>query len=68
MIKKLYDAGVSSDVAFGAGIGSVALSILLFRSGKKRADVGKRERTGIFVGLWAPTFFVIGASLSQLEN
>ena len=68
MIKKLHDTGVSSDIAFGAGVGSIALSILLWSGGKRRSDNGRRERTGIFVGLWAPTFFVIGAALTNLEN
>lgn len=68
MISKLHDAGISSDVMFGAGLASVGLSIVFWAQGKRRNDGGRRERTGLFVGLWAPTFMVIGSALTQQEK
>lgn len=45
----------------GAGLGSILLSILLwFRAGD---DAGRLS--AVFVGLWAPTFFVLGSALAN---
>ncbi len=41
-----------STVYYGGVLGSIALSIALFASG--------RRETGIFVGLWAPTILNLG--------
>lgn len=67
-MKKLHGTGITSDAAYVTGLASIGLSIVLFASGKKRTDDGRRERTAIFVGLWAPTFFIIGSALTTLEN
>jgi len=41
-----------SSVYYGGVLGSIALSVALFVSGKRE--------TGIFVGLWAPTILNLG--------
>lgn len=41
-----------SSVYYGGVLGSIALSVALFMSGKRE--------TGIFVGLWAPTILNLG--------
>ncbi len=41
-----------SSVYYGGVLGSIALSVILFMSGKRE--------TGIFVGLWAPTILNLG--------
>jgi len=41
-----------SSVYYGGVLGSIALSVFLFMSGKRE--------TGIFVGLWAPTILNLG--------
>ena len=41
-----------SSVYYGGVLGSIALSVFLFVSGKRE--------TGIFVGLWAPTILNLG--------
>ena len=41
-----------STVYYGGVLGSIALSVALFVSGKRE--------TGIFVGLWAPTILNLG--------
>lgn len=44
------------NVCFYAGFGSVIASIVIWRLSNE-PDVAHGERFGIFVGLWAPTFF-----------
>ncbi len=67
LIQKLQNMGVNSDMAFLAAGASIALSIVTFRGGDGR-DSGPAQRRGIFVGLWAPTFMVIGAVLKLEEK
>ncbi len=62
MIKLLKAAGFTSSLSYLAGFASVAASIAIWRS-KKGRDEAHAERFGIFVGLWAPTFFAIGNGL-----
>jgi hypothetical protein len=45
------------DVCFVAGFLSIAASIAIWFLFK--GDPAHAERFGIFVGLWAPTFFVL---------
>ena len=49
---------ILSNVCFVAGFVSIAASILIW-SQFKDPDAGHGERFGIFVGLWAPTFFAL---------
>lgn len=46
-----------SDVCFVAGFLSIAASIAIWFLFK--GDAAHAERFGIFVGLWAPTFFIL---------
>jgi hypothetical protein len=48
-----------SDGCFLAGFASIAASIAIWGLKKQDSDAGHAERFGIFVGLWAPTFFVL---------
>ncbi len=50
---------LSPSVYVGATLGSIALAIALYLSGRKDS--------GIFVGLWAPTFLNLGLYLKQLR-
>ncbi len=50
---------LSPSTYIGATLGSIALSLVLYLSGRKDA--------GIFVGLWAPTFLNLGLYLRQLR-
>ena len=62
--------GVNSDVLHGLGFGSIVAAISLWaRSGsvddwKAKA---RAERLAIFIGLWPPTFFLLGKVLQDLE-
>ena len=45
-------------ICFYAGFVSIAASIAIWFL-NKTPDAGHGERFGIFVGLWAPTFFAL---------
>jgi hypothetical protein len=52
-----------SNVCFVAGFVSIAVSITLwFANG---GDAAHAERLGVFVGLWAPTFFALSNRLND---
>jgi len=67
MIKLLKKVGLSQDVMYVLGLASVGASIAIWNS-KKSDDIAHAERFGIFVGLWAPTFFAIGNGLTSTEG
>jgi hypothetical protein len=48
-----------SDVCFIGGFASIIGSILVWGFKKGTDEDAKAERIGIFVGLWAPTFFIL---------
>ncbi len=47
------------DVCFLAGFASIAASIAAWGVKKGGDSDAKAERFGIFIGLWAPTFFIL---------
>lgn len=67
MISKLRSLGFSSGLSYLLGFASVAASIAIWNN-KKDTDTAHAERFGIFVGLWAPTFFAIGNGLDAVER
>lgn len=64
MIQLLKKTGLNQDLMYVLGFASVAASIAIWNL-KKGDDVAHAERFGIFVGLWAPTFFAIANGLAQ---
>lgn len=70
MIKKLHEAGLRSEHAYTAGLGSIAASFLAWAVSEKQEDAGRdrADRWGIFIGEWAPTFFGLGLALAQYEK
>ncbi|MFD0773195.1 hypothetical protein ACFQZ2_04560 [Streptomonospora algeriensis] len=70
MIEKLSQAGVTSDMAYAAGVASIGASILVWSASKVKESAGtdRADRWGIFVGEWAPTFFVLGLALHLEET
>jgi len=68
MLKMMRNFGIQSDTmflgAFASIFGSIAIWFLTNRESEDRAHA---ERFGIFVGLWAPTFWVIGNALKEEE-
>ena len=67
MISKFRTLGLTSGMSYTAGLLSIAASIAIWNS-KKDKDAPHAERFGIFVGLWAPTFFAIGNGLDFAER
>lgn len=60
-----------SAMTFVMGFLSVIASIVVWAVSGGRSDSDTRqhgERFGIFVGLWAPTFFALSSSLKQLAE
>ena len=68
MIRQLRSFGLNADAmyiaTFASIIGSIAVYILKARDDDDRAPA---ERLGIFVGLWAPTFWAMGNALQEDE-
>lgn len=66
MIQQLRKLGLTSDAmyiaAFASIFGSIAIYVLNRQNSEDRAPA---ERLGIFVGLWAPTFWAMGNALDQ---
>jgi hypothetical protein len=62
--------GISSDVLHGLGFGSMLAAISLWGRSASADDwkaKARAERLAIFIGLWPPTFFLLGKVLQDLE-
>lgn len=68
MIKALREFGLTSEIAYAAALGSIVFSIFSWATAKRKADKPSAQRWGIFVGLWAPTFFEMGNALKLEEE
>lgn len=64
IIKQLQTFGVGSDAMNAFGLGSILVSILVWF----RASDDAGRLSAVFVGLWAPTFFVLGTSMATAEQ
>jgi hypothetical protein len=60
--KQLRALGLTPSISYVAGFLSIAASIAIWNANKGQDDA-HAERFGIFIGLWAPTFFAIGNGL-----
>ncbi|MFP4439079.1 MAG: hypothetical protein ACLFVO_17700 [Chloroflexaceae bacterium] len=67
MIKMLQRLNITSDMAYLAVIMSILLSIVAWFT-RRGDDPQQAERFGIFVGLWAPTFGILGRALQEEER
>jgi hypothetical protein len=66
----LKRAGLSSDLMHSLGFTSIIGAVSLWaRSAKvdKKEEKARAERLAIFIGLWPPTFFLLGKVLQDLE-
>jgi hypothetical protein len=66
----LRKLGINSDLLHGLGLGSIVAAISLWGRSASVDDWKKKaqaERLAIFVGLWPPTFFLLGKVLQDLE-
>lgn len=53
-------------VSFIAGIASVGISAILYQIGRSNRSP-TQQQNGLFVGLWAPTFFAIAEMLDRVS-
>ena len=67
MIKMLQRLNITSDMAYLAVVMSILLSIVAWFT-RRGDDPQQAERFGIFVGLWAPTFGILGRALQEEER
>ena len=64
------ERSATSDTLHALGLGSILASLVLWRrsagiSGQQ--ERARAERRAIFVGLWPPTFFLLGKILQDIE-
>jgi hypothetical protein len=65
-LKLLHRLHVPSDVAYGMAMASILGSIAVWAR-RNEKNPANAERLGIFIGLWAPTFMIIGNALHVQE-
>ncbi len=66
----LKRVGLNSDLMHSLGFTSIGAAVSLWvRSGSvdDKFDKARAERLAIFIGLWPPTFFLLGKVLQDLE-
>jgi hypothetical protein len=67
LLKKL---GFDSTIMHGFGLASIGVALSLWGRSASKSDrhtKARAERLAIFVGLWPPTFFLLGKVLQDLE-
>jgi hypothetical protein len=67
LLKKL---GFNSTIMHSLGLASIASAISFWGRSASQSDrqaKARAERLAIFVGLWPPTFFLLGKVLQDLE-
>lgn len=68
LVQRMKDIGITSDVLQILGFASIFGSIATWRTAAGSGDSAHAERFGIFVGLWAPTFFALAGQLAIAED
>jgi hypothetical protein len=67
IFRALHRIGVPSDLFYLASFASMAGSVIAWRVRSERHP-SHAERLGIFIGLWAPAFMLMGQGIQQLET
>ncbi len=68
IISQLRSIGISSTVLQGLGFASIGGSIVVWNLRRLSGDAAHAERFGIFIGLWAPTFFIMANEAAAQEK
>jgi hypothetical protein len=66
----LHRLGINSDILHSLGFGSMLAAVSLWGRSASVDDwraKARAERLAIFVGLWPPTFFLLGKVMQDLE-
>jgi hypothetical protein len=66
--RRMSNLGLNSDILHAMAFGSILASILTWRGAKKAGDTAHAERFGIFIGLWAPSFFALADLVATSEQ
>ena len=66
----LYRAGIRGWVLHTTALTSILLCLVLWQRAKTidQGERGNAERRALFVGLWPPTFWLIGDSVERHER
>lgn len=64
LVQRMKNIGITSDVLQILGFASIFGSIAAWRTAARSGDSAHAERFGIFVGLWAPTFFALAGQVA----
>jgi hypothetical protein len=66
----LYRAGIRGWMLHMASLGTIGACLVLWQRAKTidQDERGHAERRALYVGLWPPTFWVIGAAVERHEN
>ena len=68
IISQLRSIGISSTILQGLGFASIGGSIAVWNLRRLSGDAAHAERFGIFIGLWAPTFFIMANEAAAQEK
>jgi hypothetical protein len=70
LTRALHRAGLRGSMLHALSLGSIALCLLLWQRAKTvdQDERGNAERRALFVGLWPPTFWLIGDSVERYEQ
>src|SRR5688572_22134238 len=66
----LRKVGLKSDILHSLGLASILGALSLWGRSARQTDekeAARAERLAMFVGLWPPTFFLLGKVLQDLE-
>jgi hypothetical protein len=66
----LFRVGIRGWMLHATSLGSILLCLLLWQRAKTvdQDERGNAERRALFVGLWPPTFWLIGDSIERRED
>jgi hypothetical protein len=70
LTKVLFRLGFRGWMLHASSLGSIGLCVLLWQRAKTldQDERGNAERRALFVGLWPPTFWLIGDSVERHEE
>ncbi len=68
IIQQLRNIGINSTVLQVLGFASIGGSIATWNLRRLSGDAAHAERFGIFIGLWAPTFFIMANEAATQEK
>ncbi|ALU38795.1 hypothetical protein AS188_02435 [Kocuria flava] len=69
MLSTIQNLGIRSEHAYAAGFASIGITFAswLVSLGRTKSKE-QADRTGLFTGEWAPTFFALGVALKLEET